>query len=210
MNKSEEDIDGIKIRLERLLNLFSSLDESYSSLVNFEEITDNVCALLAKLTRYETDKNPHGFITKLEPNGRGAPKLCITKQQLQFYLDNGFKTTQISEMINVSKSTVKRRLQEYNLNISDTYSCIDDDELDKTVESFLKDFPNTGYKRMKGFLTSINLKIQEERVRCAMRRVDPEGVILRTLQSRPVLRRTYKVAGPLSLWHMDGNHKLIA
>ena len=53
MNKSEEDIDGIKIRLERLLNLISSLDESYSSLVNFEEITDNVCALLAKLTKIQ-------------------------------------------------------------------------------------------------------------------------------------------------------------
>ena len=31
MNKSEEDIDGIKIRLEKLLNLIASLDESYSS-----------------------------------------------------------------------------------------------------------------------------------------------------------------------------------
>ena len=41
-----------KIRLERLLNLISSLDESYSSLV-FEEITDNVCALLAKLTKIQ-------------------------------------------------------------------------------------------------------------------------------------------------------------
>ena len=46
-------IDGIIIRLERLLNLISSLDESYSSLVNFEEITDNVCALLAKLTKIQ-------------------------------------------------------------------------------------------------------------------------------------------------------------
>ena len=42
-----------------------------------------------------------------------------------------------------------------------------------------------------------------------MRRVDPEGVLLRTLQSRPVLRRAYQVARSLSLWHIDGNHKLI-
>ena len=40
MNKSEEDIDGINLRLERLLNLISNLDESYASIVNFEAITD--------------------------------------------------------------------------------------------------------------------------------------------------------------------------
>ncbi len=53
------------------------------------------------------------------------------------------------------------------------------------------------------------MKIQEYRVREAMRRVDPEGVITRQLRSVPVYRRKYNVKGPLSLWHMDGNHKII-
>ena len=47
-------------------------------------------------------------------------------------------------------------------------------------------------------------------MRESLRRVDPEAVMLRTLQSRPVLRQKYKVAGPLSLWCHDGDHKLIA
>ena len=62
---------------------------------------------------------------------------------------------------------------------------------------------------MKGFLLNQQVRVQEYRLRDAMRRVDPEGVILRGLQSRPIFRRKYSVAGPLSLWHMDGNHKLI-
>ena len=61
---------------------------------------------------------------------------------------------------------------------------------------------------MKGYLTSNGYNIQGSRVRESMRRVDPEGVMLRTLPSRPVVRGKYKVAGFLSLWHHDSNHKL--
>ena len=42
-----------------------------------------------------------------------------------------------------------------------------------------------------------------------MRRVNPEGVLLRALELNVVRRRSYQVQGPLSLWHIDGNHKLI-
>ncbi|MEQ2242557.1 hypothetical protein ILYODFUR_036991 [Ilyodon furcidens] len=42
-----------------------------------------------------------------------------------------------------------------------------------------------------------------------MRRVDPRGVLMRTLQLNPRRRRRYSVPEPNSLWHIDGNHKLI-
>jgi hypothetical protein len=42
-----------------------------------------------------------------------------------------------------------------------------------------------------------------------MQRVDPEGILLRALEMNTIRRRQYSVAGPLSLWHIDGNHKLI-
>ena len=42
-----------------------------------------------------------------------------------------------------------------------------------------------------------------------MRRVDPEGVLLRALTINTVNRRKYQVYAPLALWHIDGNHKLI-
>ena len=89
------------------------------------------------------------------------------------------------------------------------FSVISDDELDREVELILVEFPNSSYKKVRGYLTSHGYNIQECRVRESTRRVDPEGVILRKLQSRPVVRLNYKVAGPLLLWHHDGNHKLI-
>lgn len=50
-------------------------------------------------------------------------------------------------------------------------------------------------------------QVQRQRVRDSMQRVDPSGSALRSVQS--IARRTYKVAGPNSLWHIDANMKLI-
>ena len=49
--------------------------------------------------------------------------------------------------------------------------------------------------------------MSEERVRSGLKRINPDGVVLYWLQISP--RRSYSVPGPLSLWHIDGNHKLI-
>ena len=51
------------------------------------------------------------------------------------------------------------------------------------------------------------MKVQRYRVRESLERVDPGGAAVRAVQS--IQRRTYTVAGPNSLWHIDGNHKLI-
>ncbi|XP_015760808.1 PREDICTED: uncharacterized protein LOC107339964 [Acropora digitifera] len=50
-------------------------------------------------------------------------------------------------------------------------------------------------------------RVSEEMVRSGLQRINPDGVALRWLQISP--RRSYGVPGPLSLWHIDGNHKLI-
>ena len=70
-------------------------------------------------------------------------------------------------------------------------------------------FPNCGYKRMTGLLLDAGHRIQQRRIRDCMRRVNPEGVFLRALELQATCRRKYQVSGPLALWHVDGNHKLI-
>lgn len=50
---------------------------------------------------------------------------------------------------------------------------------------------------------------QESRVQESMRRVDQEGVSMRTFQLHTARRRKYSVPAPNSLWYIDGNHKLI-
>lgn len=70
-------------------------------------------------------------------------------------------------------------------------------------------FPNCGYRRTRGFLRAKGLHVQWRRIQDSMRRVCPEGILMRALQLTTVERRIYTVRSPLSLWHVDGNHKLI-
>ncbi|XP_034027541.1 uncharacterized protein LOC117511752 [Thalassophryne amazonica] len=62
---------------------------------------------------------------------------------------------------------------------------------------------------MLGHLRARGIKVQRRRVQESMHRIDPQGIIVRTLQLHTVRRRRYSVPGPSSLWHIDGNHKLI-
>jgi hypothetical protein len=61
---------------------------------------------------------------------------------------------------------------------------------------------------MDGLLKGKGIHVQQIRVRDSLARCDPEGVAARWLcLSHP--RCSYSVSGPLALWHIDGNHKLI-
>ena len=60
---------------------------------------------------------------------------------------------------------------------------------------------------LKGYLRGKGLRVQWERVRQSLLRTDPSGVHQRWSES--IRRRKYWVPGPLALWHIDGNHKLI-
>jgi hypothetical protein len=82
-------------------------------------------------------------------------------------------------------------------------------ELDAKVSEILQTFPNTGYKRMKGFLLAEGIKVIDQRVREIMRRVDPGGVYQRTLWYRAIVRRKYFVTYFNELWHLNTNMKLI-
>ena len=83
-----------------------------------------------------------------------------------------------------------------------------DDQLDDLARQIKKmEFPNAGYRRVDSQLRCQGIKVSQSRVREAIQRVDPEGVAQRWLVLKP--RCTYNVPGPLCLWHIDGNHKLI-
>ncbi|XP_030580597.1 uncharacterized protein LOC115776936 [Archocentrus centrarchus] len=100
-------------------------------------------------------------------------------------------------------------MADYGVRVSDLFSNIGDDELDGVVRDILSYHPNTGYKMMLGYLNARGIHIQRRRVQEAMRRVDQQGILMRTFQLQTVQRRRYSVPAPNSLWHIDGNHKLI-
>ena len=62
---------------------------------------------------------------------------------------------------------------------------------------------------MKGHLQGMGIKVRWEDVQCSLWRVDPQGILNRSIQQSVITRRVYFVAGPLALIHIDGNHYLI-
>ena len=130
----------------------------------------------------------------------------ISRDQVEFLLERCFSAVDISSLLGVSVRTLERRLSEFGLRARSTVS---DQALDNPMRNILTEFPNTGYRRMTGFLKARGLRIQQSRIREAMRRVNPVGVLLRALELCTIHRRRYQVCGPFALWHIDGNHKLI-
>lgn len=148
------------------------------------------------------------FQTDLVCSGlKGRPKFRITADQLSHMTENGLKTVHIASMLGVSERTVRRRLSEFGIDSTGTFSEIDDLTLDTTIRSLQVQFPNSGYRMMLGHLRARGLKVQQTRVRESMQRIDPCGTVLRWFQITE--RRSYNVASPNALWHIDGNHKLV-
>ena len=58
-----------------------------------------------------------------------------------------------------------------------------------------------------GEMESQSIHVQRERIRASLHRMD--SLNIRQRLRHVVERRRYRVPGPNSLWHVDGNYKLI-
>lgn len=207
---SYDSIDYVRYRVDWLCSLLIRLGGNFEAqLLRTLQEVQRMVAILDNDIYYTDRYESAGQVTKIETGFKGRPSFDISKDHLEFFLEMGFKATDIAKMLAVSPKTVHRRLKQFGLSMEGVYSNISDSSLDSLIGDILNEFPNSGYRSMKGHLLSRGLKVQEHRIRKAMRRIDPEGVIVRMLQLRITHRRSYNVRAPLSLWHMDGNHKLI-
>jgi len=206
----QDQFDSITFRLDWFLGVLERYshskpenDDVINSLVDKLQKVKNIMVQLDKdiYMGYSPNKVFSGY--------RGRPSFDIPKEQLEMFLEYNFSVPQITEMLGVSLSTVNRRLRDYDLSVTQTYSIISNTELDEITQQLVSEFPNCGYRRMAGLLRARGIHVQQLRVRETMRRSDPEGVLLRALQLTPVSRRVYNVKSPLALWHLDGHHKLI-
>ena len=140
-------------------------------------------------------------------HNRGRPKWNIQKDQLEYLLNMGFACPRIAIVLGMSLSTIRRRMVEFGLSVTGLYSNISDQDLDSLISHIKVNFPNCGYRLMYGHLLQQGHRVTQKRIRESLHRVDPDGIAIRWAAT--VKRRKYNVASPLSLWHIDGNHKLI-
>lgn len=168
----------------------------------------SICELLVKGSEIVKKWKVTHFNPPVISFGRyGRPRIDISYEQLLYLIENRFTVRQIADMVGVSERTIYRRMSEFSLSVHMLYSSISDNDLDQLVCEIQENFPLCGNIQMQGHLFARGLRVQQVRVREAQRRVDPEGCAMRRL--RVINRRQYRVPFPLSLWHIDGNHKLI-
>ncbi|WAR28030.1 hypothetical protein MAR_013734 [Mya arenaria] len=127
--------------------------------------------------------------TSVERGKIGRPVLNIPQEMLEYYVDAGLSQKDMASLFGISKRTLNRRLTEFGISMSSKFS------------NLTNVFPNIGNRT--GFV------VQKSRVLDSMKRVEIEGVLQGKMLLKPILRRQYNVRAPLSLWHMDGYHKLI-
>ena len=138
---------------------------------------------------------------------RGRPRYDVPRQQLLYLVENGFTGPQIAGMLGVSLSTVHRRMSNFGITVGSQYAALTTAKVTTLIREIQLQYPNCGNRLMQGHLLARGYRVQQQRVREAQRMIDPEGSTMRRLQVTN--RREYCVAAPRSLWHIDGNHKLI-
>ena len=204
--------DSIHFRIDYLIHTILRYEGVVPGLTS--NLTGQLLPLLGEATTLlasnDLNLNDDQSRCNLIYNGKkGRPKFDITEDHLSFLLGLGFSVPLISSLLETSTRTVERRMAKYGLQSRSYYSTLSDAELDAIVGNIMHEFPNAGYTRMTGLLRSRGQIVQRERIRASMKRVNPEGVMLRSLHLSIIKRRKYCVKGPLALWHIDGNHKLI-
>ena len=137
---------------------------------------------------------------------RGRPRIDINIEQLEYLVESGFRIKDIAAIFNCSTRTVERRMSEVHISPS-SYTAITDNELDNMVYEITSAHPQCGEKSVSGRLKSQGVRVQRQRVRDSLHRVDPSGIESR--RQRVLHRRVYSVESPNSLWHLDGYHKLV-
>ena len=137
----------------------------------------------------------------------GRPVIPVDVEDIEYLRGLRFSWTKVAQILEISRSTLYRRLEQEGISQSTTYTDMSDVDLDQVIESIKQTHPNDGERMMTGHLTARGIIVPRARMRASIHRIDPIGTAIR--RSVTVRRRVYSVEGPNALWHVDGNHKLI-
>eukprot|EP00794_Sanderia_malayensis_P010335 gene10335-11410_t len=134
----------------------------------------------------------------------GRPRILIEEREIQSLYSIYRSWAKVSEILGISERTLYRRRNALGLPVSErkgprkTYTEISDRDLANVVREVLDVMPEVGESYVIGACRRRNINVQRERIREAISTVDPVGRALR--RSMTILRRTYSVPAPNSLW----------
>ena len=147
-------------------------------------------------------------ITVVKSGGRGRPKKVVNLDFLKDATDPKRRITleTLAQKLGIHRNTLRYKIKAAGLHTQ--FSSLSDQDLETLVKVFREQQPESGLRYFMGFLRRHGLKVQRQRVRLAVKRVDHLGQTLRQRRTK-VSRQRYHVSRPNALWHIDGHHKLI-
>lgn len=134
----------------------------------------------------------------------GRPRLAVGKNEMERLFDIHRSWKEVASFLGVSTKTIQRRRIELGLTVSkrtgprSTYTQILQGNLEQIVRDVLQVLPNAGESYIIGACRQRGINVQRQRIRDAINAIDPVSRALR--RSISVIRRTYSVPAPNSLW----------
>ncbi len=150
----------------------------------------------------ETVVANNAYRVSAEPSGqgRGRPRLAISRDQLEYMASLSFTWTDIAAVLGVSRMTVYRRRIEFQM-LQDPMQMVTDQELMRVLTEMRVDHPDYGETMAMGHLRTQGYRVTRQRLRRVVHITDPINVALRW-RGGLATRRLYSVPGPNSLWHI--------
>ncbi|KAK6983886.1 Integrase catalytic domain-containing protein [Favolaschia claudopus] len=143
---------------------------------------------------------------RVERTSRGRPRKVVEPVWLADAVSSHRRITlqALADALGIHRNTLRNYLKMYR--VYNRYSDISDHDLDILTRRFKQIKPSSGLRYLIGFLRTHGLKVQKERVRKSLCRIDGLGQVLR---KHAIARRDYYAPRPNAVWHMDGHHKMI-
>ena len=124
---SNADLDYGLYKMEWLCSLVLRLGGTFE-----QALLPNLCQahdLISLMIRHkEESSDVHNDRPMIVTGNKGRPKIYISRNQLEYFLEKGFKGSDIARMLSVSNKTIYRRLQEFVLPVRTSYSDISEAE----------------------------------------------------------------------------------
>ncbi|XP_078016898.1 uncharacterized protein LOC117250648 isoform X2 [Epinephelus lanceolatus] len=164
------------------------------SIIMGNELRRSLDGVRTRISRAGVAAKYVGFSAhRINSGWRGRPAIHVTRDQIDFLMKQGNTVKRIAKILGCSSSFLYKRTKLLGIPVRRRFSVIDDEELERHM--------------MRGLLRADGLLLPRRRVREMLAHINPAAAARRW--SSTVARRVYHIPYPNSLWHIDGNMRLI-
>lgn len=175
---------GLARQLSSSRDLLTDLrDYTLLSKSELQQCVALVDEVLRPLQDYLFSSNQQTHIPHTPKNytgNKGRPSCKLDLERIIQLHDMGNTWSDIARVMGVTRRTIYNHLEAAGMSRDRiAYSDISDEDLDQHVATINSNHPLSGSIIVRGHLLALGLRIQLQRVRDSLRRVDEEGVLLR-------------------------------